>query len=239
MRRVGRNRTKHRRWPKGWAPGYARKDGSFDIYFRPTNVGDERIVRAITGGPLTIRLGATEDEASETYARLIVAARRCDAAAVAGTVAELCERARLEFLPAIKNPKTRKERERHVDALERKFGTRPYARNVYEASRDMVGKFLRAMDIQKHIFEGRATRKVAVNREVRTWELVFTWARAPWGLTEYNPCSGLMENDETHRKVVPTDDSIFSSTATWSIRRRGLWSPRSDTTGGARSSCSA
>ena len=69
MLRVGRNREKNKRMPKGWAPS-----ASGVIYFRPTNAGDREIVKAITKGPLSLRLGATMDEASTTFARLIVAA---------------------------------------------------------------------------------------------------------------------------------------------------------------------
>jgi hypothetical protein len=209
MPRVGRNRIKHRRWPKGWAPGPVRKDGTFDIYFRPTNAGDKAIVKAITGGPMSLRLGATEDEASTKFATLVVGARRRDAEVIPGTVAEIFDLARREFLPSLKNEKTRAERERHIDALDQAFGAKHYAKNVYDASRDNAGRYLRAMDVQKRIFEGRATRHASVNREARTGELVFQWARAPWGLTEYNPFAGLMANDETHRKVVPTDEGIF------------------------------
>lgn len=205
MRRVGRNREKNRRMPVGWEPS-----ASGVIYFRPTNAADRAIVIAITGGPLSIRLGATMDEASTTFANLIVAARLREEAAVPGTVAELVERGIREWLPAeVKNPKTRKERKRHLEALGAKFGTRRYARNVFEASRDTTGVYFRAADVQRHIIEGRAHRRVGVNREVRSWELLFQWARAPWGLTEYNPCSGLDPNDETHRKIVPEDQGIF------------------------------
>lgn len=204
MRRVGRNREKHRRMPTGWAPS-----ASGVIYFRPTNAQDREIVKAITGGPLSLRLGASHDEAAETFARLVVAARTRQASIEPGTVAELCERARLEFLPSIRNPKTREERERHVEQLDKVFGARRYARNVYEASRDATGLYLRAMDVQRHLFEARGARPVAANREVRTWELVFQWARAPWGLAEYNPASGLQANPEEPRTVVPEDEKIF------------------------------
>lgn len=203
MRRVGRNREKHRRMPTGWAPS-----ASGVIYFRPTNAGDRSIVKAITGGALSLRLGRSMDEASETFARMIVAARQREHDAVPGTVAEICDRARREFLPSIKNKKTRVERERHLEQLEDLFGKRRYARNVYEASRDVAGAYLRAMDLQRHLFEARATRPVAANREVRTWELAFQWARAPWGLTEYNPASGLQMNEEAPRLVVPEGKGI-------------------------------
>lgn len=204
MRRVGRDREKNKRMPKGWAPA---KSGA--IYFRPTNAGDVAIVRAITGGALSIKLGDTVDEAAETFARVIIAARAREDNAAPGTVAEIVERARREFLPSIANAKTRKERERHLDALLAKFGARHYARNVFEASRDSAGRYLRAMDVQRHIFEGRTGRAVSVNREVRTWELAFIWARAPWGLTEYNPCAGLQHNEEAPRDVLPADGDIF------------------------------
>jgi hypothetical protein len=163
---------------------------------------------------LSLKLADSDDPAGHNaaaivYAEKIVAARERDIEVIPGTVGEICSRAREEFLPAIENKVTRKWRERHLDALQAKFGSRRYARNVFEASRDTSGTFLRAMDVQRHIFDGKKTRPVGVNREVRTWELVFQFARAPMGLTEYNPCSGLTENKETHRKVVPQDGSIF------------------------------
>jgi hypothetical protein len=210
MRRVGRNREKHKRLPIGWAFGPARQDGARTIYFKPTNTADRAIVKAITGGPLVLRLGATMDEASETFARLIIPARTRDLAAEPGTVAEIMQRARLEYLPSIENAKTREERERHIDALDAAFGQRRYARNVYEASKDNSGLYLRAMDAQRRLFDGRKDRPVAANREARTGELVFQWARAPWGLTEYNPFAGLTANPERPRRVVPADGSIFT-----------------------------
>lgn len=93
--------------------------------------------------------------------------------------------------------------------LEEKFASRRFARNVFEASRDFSGGMLRAMDIQRHPFDCKGSRPVAANREVRTWELVFTWARAPWGLTEYNPCSGLLMSEEKPRDVLPADEDIL------------------------------
>jgi hypothetical protein len=103
MARVGRTRQKNSRLPKGWSPA---KNGV--IYFRPTSKADAEIVRAITGGPLSLRLGATHDEAAATYARLIVKPRLQADTAEPGTVADLCRRARLDFLPKIKSDKTRK-----------------------------------------------------------------------------------------------------------------------------------
>ena len=203
MLRVGRNRTKHRRFPIGW------KLVGNVIYFAPTNAGDRAIVQALTGGKGSVRLGATHDEAAEAYAKHIVAARAQRDDIEPGTVAEICDRALREYIPTLKNAKTRKERTRHVHELQRLFGTKRYARDVFEASRDRTGTFLRAMDVQRHIFDGRETRPVAVNREVRSWELVFQWARAPWGLTEYNPASGLTMNDESPRRTLPSDKGIF------------------------------
>lgn len=210
MLRVGRNRTKNTRLPKGWVLGpVAKATGVRTIYFRPTNAGDATIVKKITGGPLSLRLGATHDEAAERYAKLIVAERHREENAVPGTVAELAQRARLELLPTIASKKTKSERSRHIEALDKAFGTKRYARNVFEASRDMSGVFLRAMDVQRHVFNGKASRPVGVNREIRTWEIVFQWARAVWGLTEYNPCNEVTPNPEAPRDVLPEDDQIF------------------------------
>lgn len=210
MLRVGRDREIFKRLPRGWSPGPPNKAGQRVIYFKPTNALDRKIVRGVTGGPGCLRLGATHDEAAENYARLIVAARAKQTAVVPGTVAEIVERARREWLPIeVKNAKTRKERGRHLDELDRLFGARHYARNVYAASRDDQGVTLRAMDIQKYLLDSRAKRPVSANRAMRTWELVFDWARAPWGLTEYNPCQGLKANPEEPRDVLPADDDIF------------------------------
>lgn len=199
---MGRTRSRNRRFPVGW------KKVAGIIYFVPTNAGDREIVRTLTGKG-SLRLGRTHDEAAEAYARLIVKARTRRDEAEPGTVAEICERAEREFLPSIADEGTRKERARHLRVLLEKFGTKRYARDVFEASRDRSMTFLRAMDVQKHLHDCAKSRPVASNREVRTWELVFQWARAPWGLTEYNPASGLQHNDEKPRRVLPEDEQIF------------------------------
>lgn len=208
MPRVGRNRTRHTRMPKGWAPGPVRKDGTRDIYFRPTNAGDKAIVKTITGGPLSLRLGATQDEAAETFARLIVVARVQQTEVVPGTVGELVDRARRHYLPRITNLDTRAWRARHVDALETLFGTRRYARNVHEATRGAPGAFLMAIDVQRHIDQAQHRAKAA-NREAKTWGLIFAEARRRWGLTEYNPCQGLDFNPEPPRAVLPDGKALF------------------------------
>lgn len=206
--RVGRDRQKNKRHPIGWAPGPpSKKTGARVIYFRPTNDIDRRIVHAITGGPLSLRLGANEDEAAITFARLIVAARD-GADAKEGTVAHLVKKARESYLPRIQNEDTRDWRERHLDELATTFGTRRYARNVHEASRAARGTYLTAMEVQAHLDAHAAKRHVAVNRAVKTWEIVFHEARRRWGLTEYNPCSGLSFNPEAPRDVLPANKSI-------------------------------
>lgn len=144
MARVGRNRHKNLRMPVGWAPS-----PSGVIYFRPTNQADRAIVRAITGGRLSLRLGATHDEAAETFARTIVAARRRATAAEPGTVAEIVARARESMLPTIEHPKTREDRGRHLDELDRLFGRRRYARSVHDVARDP--SLLSAADMQTYL----------------------------------------------------------------------------------------
>jgi hypothetical protein len=217
MARVGRNRTKNRRLPTGWFYGArSKRTGRRAIYFRGMNAADRKIVLAITGKANCLRLAETDDPAGHNaaatvYAQKIVAARETTPKEIKpGTVAEICELGRREYLPTVENPKTKKERERHIDELDALFGARRYARNVYEASRDTAGVYFRAMDVQAEIFKFKGKRgNTSVNRRVRSWEILFQWARAPWGLTEYNPCSGLMENDEKPRKVVPKDEDIF------------------------------
>jgi hypothetical protein len=202
MLRVGRNREKHKRLPKGWAPSRAGV-----IYFRPTNAADKAIVKAITRGPLSLRLGADHNEAAETYARLVVAARTREAAVVPGTIGELVDRARRDYLPKIDNPETRAWRARHVEALGKLFGSRRYARTVHEATK-APGTFLMALDVQRHLDENQHRAKAA-NREAKTWSIVFAEARRRWGLTEYNPCQGLDFNPEPPREVLPDAAALF------------------------------
>lgn len=209
MPRVGRNREKHTRLPVGWALGpRSKRTGVRTIYFRPTNLGDRAIVKAITGGPLSLRLGATFDEAHTAFDRLIVAARRKETAFAPGFVTELVDRARRDYLPTIKNEETRAWRARHIDELERTFGARRYARNVYDATKAAPGTYLVAMDAQRHIDQNQH-RHVAVNRAVQTWKIVWDEARRRWGLTEYNPCAGLEPNDEHARETLPDDRAHF------------------------------
>lgn len=207
MRRVGRTREKHRRMPKGWAPS---RSGT--IYFRPTNEGDREIVRTITGGALSLTLGANVDEAhaSELWKR-VVAARVKQTGFQPGFVSELVDRARRHYLTKkrIKNDETRAWRSRHLDELEREFGARRYAKNVYDATKAPAGTYLLAMNIQAHIDKHAETRHVAVNRAVQTWKIVWDEARRRWGLTEYNPCAGLDLNDEAPRDVLPDDRAHF------------------------------
>lgn len=200
MLRVGRNREKHRRLPKGWAPA-----ASGAIYFRPTNAADKAIIATIRPGSML--LGSDADQAARSPLWLrILQLRRAEETVVPGTVGELVARARRDFLPAIGNVKTREERTRHVNELERLFGTRRYARHAVEAQKP---EFFKALDVQRHVHACRETRPVAANREARTWELLFEDARRLWGLTEYNPCAGLRYNDEAPRDVLPDDGGIF------------------------------
>lgn len=202
MLRVGRNRERHKRLPKGWAPS---RSGA--IYFRPTNAADKAIVATLR--PQSMRLGANADEAAANPLWLrILQARTLEDAAIPGTVAEIVQRARRDFLPAIGNAKTLEERTRHVNALANIFGTRRYARHGQEAQKP---DFFKALDVQRHIHSCRGTRPVAANREARTWELIFEDARRLWGLTEYNPCAGLRYNDEAPRDVLPDDGGIFKA----------------------------
>lgn len=198
---MGRNREKNKRLPKGWAPS-----ASGSIYFRPTNAADRAILAVLR--PVSMRLGANADEAGRSPLWLkILAERTKDESAIPGTVAEIVQRARRELLPAIENEKTRQERTRHVNELDRLFGTKPYARHAQEAQRP---EFFKALDVQRHVHSCRLTRPVAANREARTWEIVFDDARRLWGLTEYNPCAGLRYNEEAPRDVLPDDDGIFA-----------------------------
>lgn len=205
MARMGRDRTKNRRFPLGW------KLVNGTIYFAPTNAGDKAIVMRLVGKG-SMRLGKTHEEAATAYAEKIVKARQQNADATPGTVAELCKRAREEYLPTVANKDTRKADERNIDQLQKIFGHRRYAKNVYDASRNP--DFLRSLDIQRHLDlakrptdDGQPARPVAANREVITWRKVFRDARIRWGLSEYNPCEGVVMNPEYARDVLPPKES--------------------------------
>lgn len=213
MARVGRDRSRYKRLPKGWRPA---KSGA--IYFRPQNAEDREIVLGITGGPMSIKLADELNAAyrSPDWLRIVAARtkREQDDEYEPGTLAELCALAQPgrpnSFLDSIEHPKTRAERTRHIEELREEFGTRRYAMNVFDASRDRAGFYFRAMDAERHRLRFKGKRgAVSANRRLRTWELLFSWARAPLGLTEYNPCAGLTELKEKPRKVVPKDPSIF------------------------------
>jgi site-specific recombinase XerD len=200
----GRKREKNRRFPLGWKL----VDGV--IHFVATNAGDRAIVQSLTGGKNSIRLGRTHEEASEAHYRLIVSRRKERDEAEPGTVRALCVLARQEkeFLSEIEVKKTRVERTRHIRDLERLFGDKRVARSPNEAGHDTAGVFLRAMHVQMHVTDSKPTRPVAVNREVRTWELLFQWARGK-GLTEYNPARDLILPEEKPRQVLPLDKDFF------------------------------
>jgi integrase len=200
--RVGRNRTKNKRLAKGWTPiGRV-------MYFVPTNAEDTAIVAAATGGKKSLRLGliAQPDECLRTFVTTVT--ERRVATAIAGTVGELVIMARRDILPIIASAKTKAERERHWRGLEKLFGTKRYARNVYEASRDPSRYFV-TTDVQAHIDSCAETRPVSANREVDSWSLIFEWARTRWGRTEYNPCRGVFKNEEEPRDVLPAHEDLY------------------------------
>lgn len=201
MLRVGRNREKNKRMPKGWAPA---KSGV--IYFRPTNKLDKETVKSLTGGKLSIPLGTVNEAHTNPLWLRVVAARIKVTEFTPGFVSEIVDRARRSYLPRIKNAETRAWRSRHIDELERLFAGKRYARTVNDAKGP---DFLLAMDVQRHVDEDADARPVAVNRWVQTCEQVWADARRRWGLTEYNPFQGIQLNPEAPRDVLPEDADIL------------------------------
>lgn len=213
MRRVGRDRVKHKRLPKGWTPiGKA-------IYFVPTNKADVVIVRFLTGGVMvngkleggkaSMRLGArdNENECSITYGK-VVEARRARDETKEGTVGELVRLARRDIKPTIENGETKTERERHWKELEALAGTKAYAKSIHEAGTRPL-EYFTTLDVQRAIDRNAETRHVAINRAVDSWSLIFDWARTRWGLTQYNPCRGVFKNEENAREVLPEHDQLY------------------------------
>lgn len=217
MPRVGRDREKNKRMPKGWTPiGNA-------VYFVPTNKADQRIVQLATGGKVlpsgaveggkkSMRLGALNDhnECATTYKERIVDARQQRDEAEPGTIAALCHRALTEILPTFESEDTHAEKKRHWEWLWRDHGRRPYARSLHEAGVDMR-RFFSALDVQRHIDECSETRPVAANREVESWDMMFGAAHTRWGLTTYNPCAGVEKNPEVGRDALPSDADLYAS----------------------------
>lgn len=201
MLRVGRNREKNTRLPRGWD---VKPSG---IYFRPTNATDKDIVRRLTGGPLSLRLGATEDEAhrGEPWKRILAA--RAVPETTEGTVGELVDRAQRFYLPRIQNAETRAWRVRWLLEIGKVWGSRRYAKNVYDATKAAPGTFLVAMEVQRYV-DDNAHRPAAVNDVVNAGRILFSDARRRWGRTEYNPFEGIELHPEVPRNVLPEDPQI-------------------------------
>lgn len=204
MPRVGRNRTKHTRLPKGWTP-----IGNV-MYFVPTNKADLEIVVRVTGGKKSLTLGPLADHnaCSTTYKEKIVDQRQARDDAVPGTIGELVFLAFRDIMPTIESVKTRIERKRHWNELNTRAGHKPYARSIHEAGMH-PRKYFSALDVQAFVDESSTTRPIAANRAVDSWSLLFMWGRNRWGRTEYNPCRGIEKNGEDPRDVLPDHVEIY------------------------------
>ena len=119
---------------------------------------------------------------------------------------EITARYRREVLPTLAD-KTKVERGRHLDNIDKRFGDRRYAKNEAEAS---TGEFLRAMHLTAYLDEQlRLERPVQGNREVQALSRCFHIAKARWGYTEYNPCLQVEYNEERPRLVYQPDDAFM------------------------------
>lgn len=198
MLRVGRPRSSNKDLPLGVYPVKGR------YYVRPVNEEMRRVFEAKFPGRKSAALGADKAKMRQEWVKLFVTELPPDDAAH-GTVAQIIERYQREVLPAFE-PKQRREAERHCRNLKEAFGARKYARSEAEAG---TGAFLRTMDVQRHL-DAAEGRRVAANREIKTFSRMFRLARTRWGYTEYNPCLQVEYNPEPPRSAYQTDDAFMA-----------------------------
>lgn len=173
-------------------------DGRY--YYRATT-RRERDERNAKGLPETIPLGADAEQMRRTWSKLHKSRWDLDRAdAAAGTLAELLDRFEKDSLPAVDArgkarfaPRTRREYGRQLVRLRDRWGTRRYARTEVEAVR---GDCLGTRDLQAWL--DKLPSLVSGNRELALLSTVFGDARR-WGLTVFNPCSGVRRHEEIPR----------------------------------------
>lgn len=217
MTRMGRPRTKHRDMPVGCRQIAGR------WYVEATNVHLAKVIEQMTGGRKSMPLAppgkpAPTDKRSarEYYVRVFVRPLDTLVAADTGTVAELVALARIDLLPKYRSAKGRAEAERYLDAIDREFGSRRYARHAVEAT---TGQFLRRHEVQRYVFRrAEEDAPVAGNRLLNVLHRVFALASSLWGKTEYDPTEGVERNPEHPREQLPPAaqfDALYAQAPEW------------------------
>lgn len=189
-------------------------------YWRPTSAA-ERTARRARGERESVRIGATADEARRRWAELTERRPR-PAGDPDGTVAELLDRFLEDVIPSARvglAPATRREYTRQLERLRARWGAWRYARTDVEAAR---GGYITTLELQRSLDQAEAP--ISANRELALLSTVFGWARR-WGLTFYNPCAGVMRNEEAprSREVAPWERETLLAVASPAIALMMRW----------------
>lgn len=195
------------------------------FYWRPTSA-TERAARKAQGLPETVPLGADPDQMRKAWVALQKTARPLGMPD-AGTVAELLDRFDREVLPATRpngapfyKPYSQQQYRRHLRELRAVFGAYRYARSEVDAARPRADgtHYLRTMDVQLWITSAKA--QSLANRMHSVLSVVFAWGKR-WGMTEYNPASGVLKHQEPPRRrdVQPWEVQALIAGCRWN---RGL-----------------
>ena len=207
MIRMGRPRTRHKDMPPGMRLVRARW-----WYWRATDEASRLVLERLAPGKSGIPAGPENTDkvaARKWWAENILPALDKsipNELPARGTVREITERYRRDVLPQLADI-TKVERRRHLDNLDKRFGSLRYAKNEVEAS---TGEYLRAMHLTAYLDEQvKAARPVQGNKEVQALSRCFHIAKARWGYTEYNPCLQVEYNEETPRRRYQSDESFL------------------------------
>lgn len=174
---MGRPRTRRKDLPTGL---HQDKWGTY--FYRGTKPDDRRYVV----------IGKVSREAAIKEWVALTTTKHDDAPA--GTVAELIDRYLRDGMDDI-SAATKVNYEFHCGKLREQWGDRKYAITADQAAR---GGALRAMDIATYLRKAKVAGKGAVSASygIGILSVIFSRARE-WGLTEYNPCTGVRR---THAK---------------------------------------
>jgi len=209
---------RRRKTPEELPPGVRAIRGVY--YWRPTSIA-EREARRARGERESVRLGTTADGARRRWAEL-TGRRPRSGEDPDGKLAELLDRFLEDVVPSDRvglAPATRREYVRQVERLRARWGAWRYARTDVEAAR---GGCLTTLELQRWV--DRADARISANRELALLSTVFGWARR-WGCTFYNPCKGVMRNEEAprSRQVAPWEFEVLLAAATPAIALMMRW----------------
>lgn len=202
---VGRPRKKNKDLPLGVRLVAGR------YYVRPVNESMRQVFARLFPGKKTAPLGSDKAKMREQWVRLFCGPKA--EIPKAGTVEEILERFVEDELPRV-NPATgrplyaettRSSYLGHIRRLKQEFGSRRYARSEAEAA---SGNFVRTMDVNAYLMRHERSRPYGANQDIVCLASAFRAAKR-WGLTEYNPCSGISYIPHSARQQLVSDDAFM------------------------------